>query len=123
MSEQDKTDALLSSLSKRPSSRRSKKTSKLTLEYIQSLFVMRQKEAAEMLVRAVVPQLGLLLDAGVPRGLERREKEGGFSNTTMKHVCRKLGISKWPYSRVRPRLSTIAAVSPDTERDPSSPDE
>ena len=34
----------------------------------------------------------------------------------MKHVCRRLGISKWPYSRVRPRASTIAAAS-DEERE------
>ncbi|EKX42661.1 hypothetical protein GUITHDRAFT_153502 [Guillardia theta CCMP2712] len=79
----DRTDAPPSSSS---SSRRSNKTSNLTLPYIQSLFVMRQKEAAALL---------------------------GFSNTTMKHVCRRLGISKWPYSRVRPRASTIVAASDD----------
>ncbi|EKX54404.1 hypothetical protein GUITHDRAFT_99884 [Guillardia theta CCMP2712] len=56
--------------------RRNKKTAELTQDFLESLFVLRQQDAAQML---------------------------GFSITTMKHLCRRLGIRKWPYSRGRPR--------------------
>ncbi|EKX48160.1 hypothetical protein GUITHDRAFT_106236 [Guillardia theta CCMP2712] len=59
---------------------RRKKTALLTADFIQSLFVMRQQDAADML---------------------------GFSITTMKHVCRRLGIRKWPYSRTRTSPSQL----------------
>eukprot|EP00960_Hanusia_phi_P053045 761810-Hanusia_phi.AAC.1 len=73
--------------SKENVTRQRRKTANLTIEFVRSLFVMTQKEASDLL---------------------------GFSTTTMKHVCRRLGIKKWPYSRIRPRVAdtkqlTVAA--------------
>eukprot|EP00960_Hanusia_phi_P025713 745829-Hanusia_phi.AAC.6 len=69
-----------------------KKTALLTAEYIRSLFFMRQQDAADMLVSDGIYLRLLAVSEAMMQG---------FSTTTMKHVCRRLGIRKWPYSRTR----------------------
>eukprot|EP00960_Hanusia_phi_P040323 754398-Hanusia_phi.AAC.1 len=64
--------------------RQGKKMFQISQKQIESLFHLRQTEAAAYL---------------------------GISLTAMKAACRRVGISKWPYSRIRPK-TIIKLVSP-----------
>eukprot|EP00960_Hanusia_phi_P078381 768811-Hanusia_phi.AAC.3 len=57
----------------------------LSLEDVTSLFHLRQVEAAQLL---------------------------GISLTAMKKACRRLGVTRWPYSRQRPRFDIASTSAP-----------
>ncbi|EKX42702.1 hypothetical protein GUITHDRAFT_111374 [Guillardia theta CCMP2712] len=67
----------------------------LTLTDVQGMFHLRQSEAAKLLVSASSTLLYLLAT-----NLTRFSSQG-ISLTAMKCACRRMGVTRWPYSRHR----------------------